>query len=237
MPNKSDRQDIHEQLVEKMRMAGVESQKQDSYRPSFDWSFKEHKAERKSSGRFMRVAAIIIILLLGMNIVVLSLPQTVSYSDQSILHRLYTGVTGLFTDSENDVDINDVKFTMETDKWDNIKKFKRKIKQLYIPEYIPEGYVFSEFYAEEYYSGNYMGYYSFTDGLQIVFNYYDNPDNVYSDTRQGELIELEDRVLYITVDEIEMKSYVTVITDDGVMDISGSCSKDEMIKIACNLIK
>lgn len=235
MPNKSDRQNIHEQLVEKMTMAGLESQKQDSYRPSFDWSFKEERHSHKSPNRFMRVAAIVIIFLLGANVVLLCQPTNVSYSDQGILHRLYVGTIGLFTDTTENVNPDDVKTTMTTDKWSDVEKFKKKIKNLYIPLYIPTSCEFNEFYVEEYYSGNYMGYYSFTDDLHIVFNSFNNADSVYGDTDQGELIELEDRTIYTTIDEIEGRSYVTVITDDGVMDISGSCSKEEMLKIAYNL--
>ena len=239
MPNKSERQDIHEQLVEKMKTAVLEAQEQDHYTPSFDWSFKEETQNDKSSKRFMRVAAIVIIFLLGANILLLSQPKNTAYSDQGILHRLYVGTIGLFTDSDSDVSPDDVKTTMVTDKWSDIEKFKRNIEQLHIPQYIPDGYRFVEFSAEEYYSGNCMGYYCFDNengsSITLTFSYNGSVDDIYSNSVSGELIELEDRTLYITEDEMENNLYITIYTDDGNIDISGNCSKEELKNMAIGL--
>lgn len=235
----SNKQDRHEQLVDKMKTAGLEAQEQDSYEPSFDWSFKEEKHSHKPANRFMRVAAIVVIILLGVNVLLLSQPENASYSDGGILHRIHVGFTGLFTDSEKSVNPDDVKTTMTTDKWSDIEKFKRNIDELHIPQYVPEGYKLVEFNAEEYYSGNCMGYYYFAgvngESLTLTFSYNGNTSDIYSNSATGELIKLDDRLIYITEDEMENNVYITVYTDDSNIDISGNCNREELIKVAENL--
>ena len=122
-------EEVHKKLGEELEKAYLKRETPEEKIPEFDLSFldeqpyeltEENDAAREESfispkeekkrrfSRFAKIAAVLIIFLLCTNIIMLGRDSTESYGDKGILHRLYQGVTGLFTDSEEETEESDV---------------------------------------------------------------------------------------------------------------------------------
>lgn len=153
-------EEVHKKLGEELEKAYLKRETPEEKIPEFDLSFLEEqpyepteendaareenfispKEEKKRRfSRFVKVAAVLIIFLLCTNIIMLGRNSTESYGDKDILHRLYQGVTGLFTDSEEKTEESDVEETVTVLDEKDIDSAKEFLPGLYVPTYIPEG--------------------------------------------------------------------------------------------------
>lgn len=234
---------VHKQLSDAMQDAYINDVLKDIKEPNIDLSFlaDDNKKKRKHSKllRVASIAAVTIIVLLGANIALLSSDSMDAYGDKGILHRLYEGINGIFTD-EDDSESTDVMETFETTDEKDIDKAKKFFPQLYIPEYIPSEYSFASLSIEKYYSGDVVcaySYYAEEKTLDILCLHNSDTDFDYETHKDGEIIELEDRTLYLAWNDVFEEYTLSVYLEDAVIDIcmSESDDKETLIKIGTQL--
>lgn len=247
--------DTHRQLVGKFEEASLNTVLKDDEIPEFDLSFLDEQNEKCGSesgiketrkrinikfSRIITAAACVIIILLSANIILIATDSTDTYGDRGILHRLKTSVNGLFTDEET-VDEDGIRESISINNMQDIDKAKKFLPQLYIPEYIPEGYELEQLTIDEYYSGDYLGEYIFVndDNQQICIALeYIAGNTDYSNSSEGSLIDMDDRKIYITESEAQEEFYADVYTEECAMYVTGNIAqKEDIIKIAETLNK
>ena len=251
-------EEVHKKLGEELEKAYLKRETPEEKIPEFDLSFleeqpyeptEENDAAREESfispkeekkrrfSRFAKVAAVLIIFLLCTNIIMLGRDSSESYGDKGILHRLYQGVTGLFTDSEEETEESDVEEFMTFDHLGEkeLKKAKEFLPGLYVPTYIPEGYEFEKLEIQKYYSGDSQCDYVYCKGkdkLNLLLYYTVDSERSHQWQEDGQLIELQDRKIFVSEDSVSNASWVSVYTEMCTMDISGGVKQDDLITIA-----
>ena len=257
--SKKSYEEVHKRLGEELEKAYLKRETLGERTPEFDLSFlKEEpdapteendaareevfvpaKTEKKRRfSRFTKVAAVVIIFLLCTNIFLLGKNSSESYGDKGILHRLYQGVTGLFTDSEEQTEDSDVEEAVTVLDEKELESAKEFLPGLYVPTYMPEGYNFEKLTLKKYYSGDYQANYWYINGnerIKILLYYSSNLDISYQVPEEGKLIELEDRRILVFQDDIENKNIVTVYTEACSMDIKGEVSVEDLVEIGKNM--
>lgn len=254
-------EEVHKKLGEELEKAYLKRETPEEKIPEFDLSFleeqpyeptEENDAAREESfispkeekkrrfSRFAKVAAVLIIFLLCTNIIMLGRDSTESYGDKGILHRLYQGVTGLFTDSEEETEESDVEETVTVLDEKDIDGAKEFLPGLYVPTYIPEGYEFEKLEIQKYYSGDFHGKYLYksnNDTITILLYYSSDLEVSYQLPDEGNLIELSDRTILVSEDDVDKESIVFVCTETCSMDIMSDEETQVLIKIAKNMQK
>ena len=259
--SKKSYEEIHKRLGKEMEKAYLERERPGEKVPEFDLSFLDEdpdapteendaareevfapakKEKKRRFSRFTKVAAVVIIFLLCTNIFLLGRNSSESYGDKGILHRLYQGVTGLFTDSEEQTEDSDVEEAVTVLDEKDIDSAKEFLPGLYVPTYMPEGYKLKKLALEKFYSGDYQAIYLYESGekkLKILQYYTSNADISYQLPEDSTLVELADRKLVVFKDEIENQDWVTVYTESCSMDIMGEETSGELLKVGENLKK
>ena len=233
-------EEVHKKLGEELEKAYLKRETPEEKIPEFDLSFldeqpyeptEENDAAREESfispkeekkhrfSRFAKVAAVLIIFLLCTNIIMLGRNSTESYGDKGILHRLYQGVTGLFTDSEEETEESDVEEFMTFDRLGEkeLKKAKEFLPGLYVPTYIPEGYELDRLEIKKFYSGDYQCLYLYkrdTDMIKLSLLYSVHQDITYQFPEEGTLIELNDRKIFVSKDSVSDRNSIYVCTEE-----------------------
>ncbi len=251
-------EEVHKKLGEELEKAYLKRETPEEKIPEFDLSFldeqpyeptEENDAAREESfispkeekkrcfSRFAKVAAVLIIFLLCTNIIMLGRDSSESYGDKGILHRLYQGVTGLFTDSEEETEESDVEEFMTFDRLGEkeLKKAKEFLPGLYVPTYIPEGYELDRLEIKKFYSGDYQCNYEYKnekESIKLLLYYFADKDFAYQWSGEGELITLQDRKILVSEDFVNNDVVVSVYTETCNIDISGYNNKDELISVA-----
>ena len=251
-------EEVHKKLGEELEKAYLKRETPEEKIPEFDLSFleeqpyeptEENDAAREESfispkekkkhrfSRFAKVAAVLIIFLLCTNIIMLGRDSSESYGDKGILHRLYQGVTGLFTDSEEETEESDVEEFMTFDHLGEkeLKKAKEFLPGLYVPTYIPEGYELEQLKIKKFYSGDYQCNYEYKnekETIKLLLYYFADKDFAYQWSGEGELITLQDRKILVSEDSVNNDVVVSVYTEICNIDISGYNNKNELISVA-----
>lgn len=249
-------EEVHKKLGEELEKAYLKRETPEEKIPEFDLSFldeqpyeptEENDAAREESfispkeekkrrfSRFAKVAAVLIIFLLCTNIIMLGRDSTESYGDKGILHRLYQGVTGLFTDSEEETEESDVEETVTVLDEKDIDSAKEFLPGLYVPTYIPDGYEFEKLEIQKYYAGDSQCDYVYCKGkdkLKLLLYYTVDSERSHQWQEDGQLIELQDRKIFVSEDSVSNASWVSVYTEMCTMDISGGVKQDDLITIA-----
>lgn len=207
-----------------------------------DLSFMKEQAREKPKKKyrvsFGKVAAVVVIVLLGTNAVLLLSNNSQSYGDKGILHRLYQGIAGIVTDSDEEVNPEDEVESLTITSMKDMDKAKRFLPELYVPEYIPQGYQLNNLTIDKYAGGDYVGTYEFTDEEGSVLGICPMAiagDSSYATSGKGEMIELADRKILVAYDDVEQCYTAAVYTESCLMDISGKLDKDEIIRVAKGL--
>lgn len=228
--------EIHEQLTEAMQQVYLNDMLEDVKEPNIDLSFlSENKKSKKKYNNLIRigtVAVVVIVVLLGANIVLLSSENVDSYGDKGILHRLYVSISEMFTD-KNDEYADDIEGSIEITKEGDFNRAKQYLPQLYLPEYIPDGYELDKLYIEKYNSGDAISTFNYlnTDGdtleISCIYCKIDKFDYEYQGT--GEAIKLKDRTLYLEWDDIQEEYYLTVYTEICTINIYAENCDDKSV--------
>lgn len=260
--SKRSYEEVHKRLGEELEKAYLKRETPDEKVPEFDLSFlgeepdaptEENDAAREEVfvpakkekkhrfSRFTKVAAVVIIFLLCTNIFLLGKNSSESYGDKGILHRLYQGVTGLFTDSEEQTEDSDVEefmtFNSLGDK--ELKKAKEFLPGLYVPTYMPEGYELEKLEIKKFYSGDYQADYLYKnnsdDIVKILLSYTTNKELSYQTPENGTLIEMNDRKIILFEDDVAEEHFITVYTETCSMDIQGGNNTEDLVEIGKNM--
>ncbi len=254
--DKNSYEEVHKKLGEELEKAYLKREVPEEDVPEFDLSFLDEEPEldaeepdavreevsvspaktgKRRFSRFTKVAAVVIIFLLCTNIFLLGKDSSESYGDKGILHRLYQGVTGLFTDSEEETEASDVEEALTVQEEKDLANAKEFLPELYVPTYMPEGYEFEKLTIEKYYSGDRQATYSYKSGdnkIEILLYYLKNNSIGYQWQEEGQLIELEDRKILVSEDTVSDIPWISVYTELCNMDISGSKDESELIAVA-----
>ena len=257
--DKNSYEEVHKKLGEELEKAYLKREVPEEDVPEFDLSFLDEEPEldaeepdaareevsvspaktgKRRFSRFTKVAAVVIIFLLCTNIFLLGKDSSESYGDKGILHRLYQGVTGLFTDSEEETEASDVEEALTVQEEKDLANAKEFLPELYVPTYMPEGYEFEKLTIKRYYSGDCLGDYLYKNGsnsLEILLHYSNDGDVSYQVPEDGKLIELPDRKLMVFEDEVANETWIVVYTEECTMEISSNESSEILIKIGENM--
>lgn len=237
--------EVHAKLVEAMQKASCSDETGPYKTPSVDLSFLEEDSETESKrrkfsfGRFGKVAAILIIALLSINVLMIATNSMTSYGEKGLLHRIQVGINGIFTDEEEETMSDDVVESIVVSDVSNLKLAKEFLPSIYIPKYVPAGYEFQSLKVEKYLSGDCLGTFEYISEnsavLQIVFYSADDSNVGVFTTEDKEIIKTDDRIIRI-YDNVNQKGYVAdVYTEEYCISIKSVCEKEELLKIAKSL--
>lgn len=239
-------EEVHALLVEVMQEACASDEAGPYKSPSIDLSFMEEKPEKDvrrkfTVNRFAKVAAILIIVLLGMNVIMLSAGANVSYSERGLLHRIYEGARGIFTDEDETdvVELNETSDVYTITDFSKIDKAKEIWSNIYVPQYIPNDFRFVNLTIKKEISDDYFAYYEYKNGIDEIYieMTYVSDEGKRISSSNGEIIELSDRIVCVYWDEIHNYYVADVYTEDMTIYLYGEITKDELINIAKYLSK
>lgn len=227
-----------EERAEFFRQAVEEAQKKEYGEiPQLDKSFMKQDASHDKSSRRKRYSLIAVAAVAMICIVSVAQPligNNEAYGDKGVLHRLYDSVMGIGTD-EQDGNDKDRESRVEINDLKNIDEAKDLCEDLYVPEYLPEGFELESLVVEKTETGINADY-TFKNGekeLNIGMSFMESDSATYHSNNRGEMIKLEDRVII----PAESKMLVEVYTEEGIMMLSGDLNQEEMIRIAKGLVK
>ncbi len=205
--------------------------------PPLDKSFMNtKKSDDKSSKRrrYSLIAAAAALMICIVTVVPPMIGGDAAYGDKGILHRLFGSDMGIGTDEQDGTD-QERECKVEINDLENIDEAKDLCKNLYVPEYLPEGFELESLVVEKTEAGVDADY-TFKNGekeLHIGMSFIENGNATYSSNSQGEMIELEDRIIVPSKDKMSVETYM----EEGIMMISGDMSQEEMITVAKKLTK
>lgn len=260
---KKSYEEVHKKLREELEKAYLKQKAPGERTPEFDLSFlneepdaqvEENDADREEVfvpakkekkrrfSQFTKVAAVAIIFLLCANIFLLGKNSSESYGDKGILHRLYQGVTGLFTDSEEQTEDSDVEEFITFDRLGDkeLEQAKKFLPGLYVPTYMPEGYELEKLTIEKFVFGDYQAEYVYKNNsnrINVLLYYSTDADCTYQWQGDGNLIEMSDRKIFVSKDPVSEGTMISVYTESCSIDISGAISPDELVMIGKKLEK
>ena len=206
--------------------------------PPLDKSFMNAKKSDDKSSKRRRYSLIATAAALMICIVTAVHPMIgndAAYGDKGILHRLFGSDMGIGTDEQDGTD-QERECKVEIDDLKNIEEAKDLCRDLYVPEYLPEGFELKSLVVEKSGTGTVFADYTFKKlekEVIIGMCFMEGNNTAYSSNSQGEMIRLDDR----TIVPVEGKAIVEVYTEDGTMMISGDVIQEEMIRIAKGLTK
>lgn len=242
----------YEKEFSRLMQEAVEKHVEENAEPlNIDYSFLNDREnvkispvkKRRTARSFARVAVILIVFFCGVSVaMVTDLPTNASAWKAQMARRLYVLKEG-FVSTDPDVSVN---YTEENsimiviDDFSKINKARNIIPDLPMLEYIPDGYEFDTLKIDRAYVGAYNAIYEFAGEGQNYFslNISYDPKADYSTMSVDNVvdkIELGERSLCIWQDEIEDTYGVTMFDRNYMINIIGSTSSNEMIKIAENL--
>lgn len=193
---------------------------------------KNEKKKHFHFSRFTKVAAIIVILLLSINILMLATDSTDSYGNRGIINK----IVGVFTDDEGYIEDNEVIKTYVITNEDEMFDMVTSFPELYVPNYLPNEFELNKLIVEFTASGDCRAKYKYVKGKKeevlIGLSYAIDSMEVMYSADEYEKIKLEDRIICIYQD-VNNDGYVAdVYFDDCVIDIVGLNNKNELIEIA-----
>lgn len=187
------------------------------------------KPSRKRRFSIVAVAAVAVLCITLVAIPIVDGGQV--YGDKGILHRLYESVMGIGTDEHDGKDKERVS-TVEITDMKNIEEAKDLCNDLYVPEYVPEGFILEKLTVTKTVDTGVEANYIFNKGsetfsIEMVFM-----EGSYNSNMKGEVIKMKDR----TINSIEGQG-VQMFTEESISTIFGDLSQAEAIRIAKELQK
>lgn len=205
--------------------------------PPLDKSFMNAKKYDDKSSKRRRYSLIAVAAALMICIVTVVPPMfggDAAYGDKGILHRLFGSDMGIGTDEQDGTD-QERECKVEITDLKNIEEAKDLCEDLYVPEYLPEGFELESLVVEKTEAGVDADY-TFKNGekeLNIGMSFMESDSVTYGSNNQGEMIRLKDRIIVPD----RRKAVVEMYTEEGIMMISGDTTRDEMVKLARGLMK
>lgn len=196
---------------------------------------KEHMRKHISVMRYIPIVATIVIVFIIGNMLATITLEDPAYGDKGLLYRIYQSIRGIDTDKKNETIENEVLEEATINDWDDIDTaIAFSEGTLYIPEYIPRGYNFESLEMQNMSMGDFSATYTFNDDSNelTIIEIYSQRNEEVSCTGDGEMIRLDDRIIYIQERDSEGNIYVSVYTENAILQIMGAITEDEAINIA-----
>lgn len=204
---------------------------------------KQSNAQKKASHRkrYAAIAAVAAMVFLTGSIVSSVMEKNVAYGDKGLIHRLYKAAGGgLHTDKQDEIPLDEPVDYFHIERMEDIGDAVYFADgELYVPEYIPEGYELESLDIQGYVNGDMDVMYKFkkgADSLNMTEMYFTEDSQVDAGGK-GDLIKLDDRAIYVRDKHPDGYLCIDVYTDDAAMQIGGKITKAEGFKIAENLKK
>lgn len=237
-------EETHNKLVEAMQQASMSDASGDYKSPEIDLSFLNYpvpetkKRSKLSFSNFGRVAAVLIIVLLGLNLVLVSTDSIDSYGEKGLLHRIQVGINGIFTDQEEERLSTDVVESFVISDFGKIDLAKEFLPELYVPEYMPDGYVFEQLEIEKYASGDCEAEYQYLHqgkNVEIICYYSGDTHNSVYAHDNSEVYNLSDRIISIYQDSTNNSYVADIYTEECLICIKEITDKNELVEMSRNL--
>lgn len=207
-----------------------EAKEREVIRPEdMDLGFLE--AKRKSPfRRFSKVAVVLIAVLVAGSGTALFLNSNMSYGVKGVIQNVRHAIDP----QEQPVMEEDGVRSLEIVSWENIKNAENVISDLYIPEYIPEGYVFDKANFSSTEDGDSSAY-EYVKGDEVLAIFVDTNKTNTDVYVSGEayLSPFSDKQFYL--EEGGGTSTVTYLKDEMMYRVSSSLGKEENAKILENI--
>ena len=238
----------HEERVKMIQQTAEDYYQKQAGNPSpLNRSFIEMEKETgKRSRRIKRysaiAAAVLLVVVLGNTISMIAFDDSV-YGDKGLLHRIYKSATGLSTDEQDEALLeNEVAETVSSITINSMDDIEGAIDfaegNLYVPQYIPDGFQLESLIVEQSQFGDFTAEYTFKNGekqLSLIEMANSDDDSTVNASGDGDLIRLKDRILYVQDEDSNGDRYIDVITEESVMQMLGKVSREEGIKFAKGL--
>ena len=210
--------------------------------PPLDRAFMEKSKPPKSYYVKKRsaIAAGIMVAILSVTALNAAFLQEPAYGEKGLLHRMYQEKNGnLATDKQDSYLRQEETSGLIIYSMDNIADaIEFADGQLYVPQYLPEGYLLHQLSLEQDYEGRVTAEWCFKKGekeLSMVEMYTDGEGEVSVDGgKNSELIRLKDRIIYVH-EKSQEEQGISVLTEYAMIGFGGPISAEEGIKIAKGL--
>lgn len=201
---------------------------------------RELKKERKR--RFLSVAVVIIVVLFSSSAMVMLMPGKEA---DAVRHRLQQQIMGWGdlmkdterTPSEQDAEMGGV--SKVVDKWEDVEGAKSFLPELYIPEYVPEGYQFETLTVQRTNSVKYSSVFLFKDkegkAILVIQRTKDQEESQVLVSNATSSFETAQGTVYITKDEFTNRLSGVLVDGNNLINITAELPLEEFQKIFENL--
>ena len=234
--------EIEEQLKEGFRDAFDEYlKKKGETIPEPDFSFLNEPKEKKDHRflyRFGTVAVCVILIFVTSSGMAVWMNSEAAHAMKFRLEKTFHRITdGFFSTDENEsAETSENEISITIDSMDDIDDAIAFMPDLPVPEYIPEGFELEELKISKYMNGNYTVEYIFAnfEGAKFVIysRYSMGEENDIGLIGESEVIELYDRVLYLTKDEYTEEYSLNLLIKNQLVTLTGDLDNNTMVKIA-----
>ena len=185
--------------------------------------------------RWVAIAATVAVILGGVTVFQMSTSQNQAYADWGILHRLIERIAGGITTDEDDA-LEEVVSKLTITNEAKLDEGKKEFTNLFIPNYITQGFYFKSLEIERFGTGSVTAKYVYakeesTDYYNIEQTYMPSGTIKYESHNSGETIKMDDRIIRL----IQSGDSVEVYTEKGIVVIYGTILQTEMLEIAKGL--
>ena len=153
---------------------------------------------------------------------------------EKTFHKITDGFFS--TDEEENGETSENEISITIDSMEDIDDAVAFMPDLPIPEYIPEGYELKSLDISKYVNGTYSVEYTFENVDRSIFminSRYSTKDQDNIGLLGGsEVIQKNDRTLYLIKDNYTSKYSVTFLLSNQFIDVTGDLDNDSMMEVA-----
>ena len=209
--------------------------------PDPDLSFLNKPREKKRHShiyRFATVAACVALIFVTSSSMAVWMNSEAAHAMKFNLEKTFHKITdGFFsTDEEENGETSENEISITIDSMEDIDDAVAFMPDLPIPEYIPEGYELKSLDISKYVNGTYSVEYAFENVDRSIFminSRYSTKDQDNIGLIGGsEVIQKNDRTLYLIKDNYTSKYSVTFLLSNQFIDVTGDLDNDSMMEVA-----
>ncbi len=215
--------------------------------PDPDLSFLNKPREKKRHShiyRFATVAACVALIFVTSSSMAVWMNSEAAHAMKFNLEKTFHKITdGFFsTDEEENGETSENEISITVDSMEDIDDAVAFMPDLPIPEYIPEGFELESLKVSKYINDGYWVRYRFKNKLQQVFDITSSDVNNENDATtmpligEVEEIKLDDRILYLVIDNYTSTYNVNFILGNQLLSVTGEIDRESMISIASEII-
>lgn len=209
--------------------------------PDPDLSFLNKPREKKRHShiyRFATVAACVALIFVTSSSMAVWMNSEAAHAMKFNLEKTFHKITdGFFSiDEEENGETSENEISITIDSMEDIDDAVAFMPDLPIPEYIPEGYELKSLDISKYVNGTYSVEYTFENVDRSIFminsRYSTKDQDNIGLIRGSEVIQKNDRTLYLIKDNYTSKYSVTFLLSNQFIDVTGDLDNDSMMEVA-----